>query len=240
MLKSFINRLQTIFQGKFKVFEEENIDYFTGKDICVVKNYSSVNFLNAIQFGLQLQFLTNDVPNTMEYLSLWSFEQHETAFSIDGFPYVKQYVTQPINNSNFLQDGINYAGSIVLTITLMASFRLTDMKEIYIDNELFNPTQITLSYNTVADNQRNNNEELNSSVINEANLQCQVVFPCDNANFTKKCRNIMFGKLSKNLDFVIKIVFTDDEEYELVFKMANKSLNKQSGVLTTDSVTLVH
>jgi hypothetical protein len=240
MLKSFINRLQTIFQSKFNVFEEENIDLKTGKDICIVKNYSSVNYLNAVQFGLQLQFLTNDVPNTMEYLSLWSFEQHETAFSVDDFPYVKQYVTQPVNNSNFLQEGINYAGSIVLTITLMASFRLTDIKEIYLDNELFNPTQITISYNTVPDNQRNNDEELNSTIINEANLQCQVVFPCDNANFAKKVRNIMFGKLSKNLDFNIKLVFTDDEQYELAFKMVNKSLNKQSGVLTTDSVTLVH
>lgn len=240
MLTSYINRLQTIFSTRFSVFDEEKIDWNTGNDICLVKNYNSVNFVKSIQFGLQLEFYTTDVSKTMKDLSVWSWEQNETTFALDDFPYVKQYVTQPINNSNFIQVHRNYVGTIVLTVTLMASFNLVDIKEIYIDNELFNPNQITFSYNTVADNQRDNDEELNSTIINGSNLQCQVVFPCDNTNFMKKARNIMFGVLSKNSDFVIKIVFTDDIEFETSFKMSSKSLNKQTGVLTTDSITLVH
>lgn len=240
MLESYVKRLQTIFENRFLVFEEEKIDYNTGKDICLVKNYSSINYKSCIQFGLQLEFYTNDIPKTMKELSLWSWEQNETSFAIENYPYVKQLVTQPVNNSNFIQVHENYIGTIVLTVTLLASFNLTDVKEIYIDNELFNPNQITLSYNTTPDNQRNNTEELNSTIINESNLQCQVVFPCDNTNFMKKVRSIMFGKINKNSDFVVKLIYTDDEEYELSFKLINESLNAQRGVLTTTSVTLMH
>ena len=240
MLTSYINRLQTIFGGKFSVFDEERIDWNTGNDICLVKNYQSTNYISSIQFGLQLEFYTNDVSETMKYLSIWTWEQHNQAFSLDGFPYVKQYVSQPVNNSNFIQVHENYIGTIVVNVTLMASFNLIDIKEAYVDNELFDPNQITFSYNTTTNNQRNNVEELNSSTINESNLQCQIVFPCDNTNFMRKARSIMFGQLNKNANFVIKVVFTDDVEYELDFRMSNKSFNKQAGVLSTNSITLIH
>lgn len=240
MLTSFKKRLETTLEGKFLVFEEEKIDYNTGHNICLIKNYNSTNYKSSILFNLQLEFYTNNIPETMSYLSSWSWEQNETSYALDDFPYVKQLVSQPINNSNFIEVHENYIGTIVLNVTLIASFNLIDIKEIYIDNELFDPNQLIITYASTPNTQRNNQEELNNTIIEESSLNIQVVFPCDNTNFAKKVRSIMFGKISKNTDFVIKFVYTDDEEFEINTKMFNKTINKQRGILTTDSVTLVH
>lgn len=240
MLESYIKRLQTNLGDDYYVCQEEKIDYNTGKDIVLVKNTNSTNHKSCIEFGLQLEIYTNNIPESIKKFSVWSWEEYETIFSLDGFGYVRQWTQQPVNNSNFIQVHENYIGTLVIGVTLLAGFNLIDIKEVYVDNEFFDPNQIVFSYNATTDNQRNNAEELNSTLINESNLQCQVVFPSDNLNFNKKVRSIIFGMLSKNTDFNIKIVWTDGVEIETTYKMSSASINKQRGVLTTDSITLIH
>lgn len=240
MLESYIKRLQTNLGNDYFVCQEEKIDYNTGKDIVLVKNVNSQNFISCIQFGLQLEFYTNKVEETMNKLMIWTWEQNEKKFALDEFPYVRQLMASPINNSNFIQVHENYIGTIVVGVTLLAGFRILDIKEIYIDNELIDPNQLTISYNAITDNQRNNSEELNSTLINESNLQVQVTLPNDAENFVKKVRSIMFGKISKNVDFNLKIVYTDDEEFEIALKKASSSTALQRGALTSTSVTLIH
>lgn len=240
MLESYINRLQTNLGNDYFVCQEEKIDYNTGKDIVLVKNVNSQNYISCIQFGLQLEFYTNNVEKTMNKLMTWTWEQNEKKFALDEFPYVRQLMASPINNSNFIQVHENYIGTIVVGVTLLAGFNILDIKEIYIDNELFDPNQLNISYNTRPDTQRNNAEELNSTLINESSLQVQITLPNDSVNFVKKVRSIMFGKISKNTDFILKIVYTDDEEFEIALKKANSSTNMQRGTLTASTVTLIH
>lgn len=240
MLKDYVERLKVNLGDKYYVTDEEQIDYPVGKIVCIVSNYNSINYRSSIEFQLQLQFLTNTIKETMNELSVWSWENNDTSFALSNYAYVKQLITQPNNNSNFVQTRSEYIGTIIVNVTLLASFNLTDVKELYIDGEVVNPNQFTFSYNTIPDNQRNNNEELNSTLINESNLQCQIVFPLDNTNFMKKLRSIMFGKLSKNTIFTIKIIYIDEEEFELDFRLSSESLNIQRGTLTTKSATLIH
>lgn len=240
MLESYIKRLQTNLGNDYFVCQEEKIDYNTGKDIVLVKNVNSQNYISCIQFGLQLEFYTNNVEETMNKLMIWTWEQNEKKFALDEFPYVRQLMASPINNSNFIQVHENYIGTIVVGVTLLAGFRILDIKEIYIDNELIDPNQLNISYNTKPDTQRNNAEELNSTLINESSLQVQITLPNDSVNFVKKVRSIMFGKISKNTDFILKIVYTDDEEFEIALKKANSSTNMQRGTLTASTVTLIH
>lgn len=240
MLESYIKRLQTNLGNDYFVCQEEKIDYNTGKDIVLVKNVNPQNYISCIQFGLQLEFYTNNVEETMNKLMIWTWEQNEKKFALDEFPYVKQLMASPINNSNFIQVHENYIGTIVVGVTLLAGFRILDIKEIYIDNELIDPNQLNISYNTKPDTQRNNAEELNSTLINESSLQVQITLPNDSVNFVKKVRSIMFGKISKNTDFILKIVYTDDEEFEIALKKANSSTNMQRGTLTASTVTLIH
>lgn len=240
MLESYINRLQTNLGNDYFVCQEEKIDYNTGKNIVLVKNVNSQNYISCIQFGLQLEFYTNNVEETMNKLMIWTWEQNEKKFALDEFPYVRQLMASPINNSNFIQVHENYIGTIVVGVTLLAGFRILDIKEIYIDDELIDPNQLNISYNTKPDTQRNNAEELNSTLINESSLQVQITLPNDSVNFVKKVRSIMFGKISKNTDFILKIVYTDDEEFEIALKKANSSTNMQRGTLTASTITLIH
>ena len=240
MLKNYIERLKNTLNDNFYVTDEEQISYPEGKHVCIVKNYNSVNFKSCIQFGLQLQFLTNNVREIMNYLSVWSWEQNENKYSLNNFPYVRQLVSQPINNSNFVQMRSEYIGTIIVTVTLLASFNLTDFKEVYIDNELIDPNTLTINYTATPNNNRKNDEELNTTLINESNLQLQITIPNDNTNFMKKATSIMFGKLSKNTDFVLKLIDTNDQEIEMIFKMSNSSTQMQRGALTTTTITLMH
>lgn len=240
MLESYINRLQTNLGNDYFVCQEEKIDYNTGKNIVLVKNVNSQNYISCIQFGLQLEFYTNNVEETMNELMIWTWEQNEKKFALDEFPYVRQLMASPINNSNFIQVHENYIGTIVVGVTLLAGFNILDIKEAYIDNELIDPNQLNISYNTTPDTQRNNAEELNSTLINESSLQVQITLPNDSVNFMKKVRSIMFGKINKNTDFILKIIYTDDEEFEIALKKANSSTNMQRGTLTASTVTLIH
>lgn len=239
-LDNFKERMQNSLGDEWLICKEEKVDYNSKKKLAIIKNYQSTNYKSSILFNLSIEVLTNQVEQTMDELINWTWEQNETKFALEPFNYVRQLVTQPANNSNFVQAHTNYIGTLVFNITLIASVNLLDIKTIYIDNELIDPTQISISYNTKPNNQRNNNEELNSSTINESNIQLQVVYPNDNTNFAKKVRNIEWGILNKNTDFNISITYTDDVNYNLTFKLSSMAENAQRGVLTTTTATLIH
>ena len=183
--------------------------------------------------------LTNEVEETMQELQRITWLQNEQRLSTSEFSYIKQLMTQPINQSNFMQIHNEYQGSISINITLIASFNLMDIKEFYIDNELQNPTTFNIVYQTVPTNNRTNDEELNTTNINEANLQYQITMPIDNTTFFQKCRSIMFGNLPKDTSFNIKIKYTDDYVFEDNFKLSSNSLAYERSALTNQTYTFL-
>lgn len=240
MINGYKEWLQTALGDKYLVVEEEKTDFVEDKNIAVLKEFSGVNFRTCIMFTYQLQVLTNNVEETMKDLQEKTWLLNDIKIQTNEFPFVKHLMSQPINNSNYLQMDTRYVGTISITITLMASLDLTDLKSIKIDNELIDPTTTTITYQTVKSTNRKNNEELSETNINESSLTLQITIPINNSDFYKKCRNIMFGKLKKNIVFNCELEFFDDEEkYNLDFKLDSKSFQYDRGSLTSATITLV-
>lgn len=240
MLEEYIGYLQNSLGNEFLVCEEEKVDYDTDKILCIVKNISSANYRDSVHFVVQLEFLTQNVVATMQRLTEWSWEQNEQQISFSSFNFCKQVVSQPVNNSNFVQLHENYIGTIQIGINLIASFNGLDFKAMYIDGELFSPLQIEVAYGTTPDTQRNNKEELNSTNINESTLQIAITNVFNATKLFKKVREISFGKSPKNVDFEVKIVWTDEEETTTKFKLLSSSFSSERSALPSTTITLIH
>ncbi len=242
MLKSYLDYLQNILGNQYIVVDEEKIDanYDKNKNLTIVNQFSGINYKTCVLYSLQATVYTNDIPKTMQELREFSWKYNDERLQTNVFPYIRQLITQPINNSNFAQLKEEYIGTITLSITLICAIRLTDVKGIYFDNELIDPNQVTITYQATPDTQRNNYEELNSTNINETSLNIQITYPVDNTELYKKTRDIMFGILPKNTDFNFKIEFTDNQVYETTLKLMTKAINLERSSLTTNSVTFIH
>lgn len=245
MLEEYIKFLQqslVSFNPNILVCAEDKVDYDTDKTICIVRQVGATNYIESATFELQLEILTKqeDRFKLMADVMTWSMMQNQRKFKLGDFDYCKQVVGQPVVSSNFVQVQDEYISVFQLGITLIASFNGIEIQEIYVDNEAFNPIQIVLSYSTTPDTQRNNIEEINSTNINESALQISMTNIIPTSKFSKKIRDIMFGKLSKNEDFNVKIIWTDDVEYEMTFKLLSNGLASERSAFPSNTVVLIH
>lgn len=237
MINGYINYLQNALGNKYYVTQEEKTDY-PDKNLCLLSQFQGVNYRNAILFTYQMTVFTNNVEETMNELMTFSWEQNELVLSTNDFSYIKQLMSQPINKTNFGQMHTEYLGTIDITITLVCSTTVSDIKEIKIDNEIIEPTQATITYQSVIDNQRNNNEEINSTIINESSLNMQVTFPINNSNTYLKARNVMFGILPKNTKFNVSLEFADGFRTKIEMVMPSNALSLERSTLTTCTINL--
>lgn len=239
MINGYKNWLQNALGDKYLIVEEEKTDFVENKNLAILKEFSGINYRSCIMFTYQLQILTNNVEETMSDLQEKTWMLNDIKLSTDEFPFIKHLMSQPVNNSNYLQISTDYVGTITITITLMASINLTDIKEFQIDNEIIDPTLITITYQTQSNTNRLNTEELSSTNINDSTLSFQVTFPIDNSSIYKKSRNIMFGALPKNTKFNFNIEFMDGEVYNYDFKMNSKAIQYDRNSLTTATITFI-
>lgn len=242
MLKSYLDYLQNILGNQYIVVDEEKIDanYDKNKNLTIVNQFAGTNYKTCVLYTLQATVYTNNVPKTMQELRNFSWKYNDQRLSTDVFPYIRQLITQPINNSNFGQLKEEYIGTITLSITLICAIRLTDIKAIYFDDESIDPNQVAITYQATPDTQRNNFEVLNSTNMNEASLTLQVIFPADNTYLYQKTRSIMFGILPTNTEFKVKIEFTDMDNVEFTVKLYTNAINGDRASLTTTSLTFMH
>lgn len=245
MLEEYVKYLQqalTAVDTNILVCEEDKVDYDTNQNICIVRQVGATNYVESAVFEMQLEFLAKqeDRFKLMADVMMWSITQNQRKFKLGGFDYCKQIVGQPTVSSNFVQMQDEYVSVFQLGITLIASFNGIEIQEIYIDNEAFNPIQIMLSYSTNPDTQRSNFEEINSTNINESSLQISLTNIIPSSKFSKKIRDIMFGKLSKNEDFNVKIIWTDDAEYEMTFKLLSNGLASERSAFPSNTIVLIH
>lgn len=243
MIDSYKQWLQQSLGQHYKVEIEEEIDYNNitkdTKNLVILNNFSGNNFKSAIVFTYQLIVFTKDVKQTMNELQMFSWMHNEEIIETNTFPFIRQQMAQPINNTNFMSVLDGYVGVITMTVTLLASVDLTDIKSVKIDDEEINPTQLIITYQTVNTSNRKNNEELNRTNIGEANLNLQITQPINTTNFYKKTRNIMFGKISKVTEFDIEIEFMDGFISKDKYKISSDSLSFDRSALTSTSITFV-
>lgn len=240
MIDGYINWLQNTLGDKYVVVSEEKNDFVPGKNVAILSEISGTNYNNSIAFTYQLSVLTNDVVNTMKELQEYTWTHNDEILTTPEFPYIKNVMSQPVNVSNFIQMNEEYAGTINITISLMAALDLLDIESVTIDGELMNSTQTNVAYAAVTDTNRENGKQLNETNINESSLQVQVIQPLRYNNLSTKIINIFFGVEDKNVDFNIVIKYTNGMEYELNYKLLAGSQNNVRAALTTNSVTFIH
>lgn len=239
MINGYKNWLQNALGKDYLIVEEEKTDFVEDKNLAILKEFSGINYRSCIMFTYQLVILTNDVEKTMSELQEKTWMLNDIKLATDEFPFIKHLMSQPVNNSNYLQMSTDYVGTITITITLMASVNLTDIKHLQIDDEIIDPTLVTVTYQSQGSTNRTNDEELSTTNINNSTLNFQVTFPIDNSNVYKKSRDVMFGKLPKNTKFNFNIEFMDGEIYNYDFKMNSKAIQYDRSALTTATITFI-
>lgn len=239
MIDGYINWLQNTLGNKYLVVEEEKVDYNTDKNIALLSEVSGVNYRSCIVFTYQLNVLTNDVVNTMKELQEYTWVHNDEVLTTPEFSYIKNVMTQPVNVSNFIELNENYVGTINITITLTASLNMVDIKEITIDNEVIDPTQVAIGYSTVTDTNRAYLSELNETDISESSLNIQIIQPMKYSDLSSKIRKIFFGELNKNTPFTITIQYSDNLTFVNDFKLLAGSQNAARASTTINSVTFI-
>lgn len=241
MIDGYKEWLQTVLGEKYRVVLEEEVDYNTSdiENLIILSQFSGTNFRTCVSLVYQLTCYAKNVKETMSDLQTKTWQLNEMIIATNEFPYIRHLMAQPVNNSNFININKNYAGVITITTTLICSLNLTDIESVVIDGEPINPTNATITYQTQVNNNRKNNEELNESNIDSANLNLQITMPIDKSNFYKKARNVMFGAISKNTTFKIKITYVDGFVYESNFKLSSEGIQFERASLTTATITLI-
>ena len=107
--------------------------------------------------------------------------------------------------SNFNQVGTNYVSQFIVSATLIISSNVSEIKQVYIDGELYETTRRTISYVGGLDSQRKNSSDyLNESLVSNAILRLSFDLISKGDDLGTKLRQIRQGLLDINTVFELK------------------------------------
>ena len=237
---NYLKHLQDIFGNQVYVTEEANYRYNGEGIVCIVKYMQGSNYRDSTIQPVQLQFFTVDIPGTKSIIDTFT-KTYSNAPYTDGLDYINQIYSTPMVLSNFNQIGTNYVTQFLVSATLIISSNITDIKQVYIDDELYETTVRTVSFTGGVDNQRvNSNTFLNKTVISNGLIRITMSLISKNDSLSDKLRNIRKGLLDINTTFVVKLVYTDNDSEEIyTMKCDSYVINSENQLLPSIQITFI-
>lgn len=237
---NYLKHLQDIFGNQMKITEELNYKYNGVGTLCIIKYLQGSNYRESIIQPIQLAIYTDDVPSTKAILDTFTKTYTNTPYT-DGLEYINQIYSTPMVLSNFNQVGTNYISQFIVSVTLIISSNISDVKQVYIDGELYETTLRNVSYVAGPDSQRKNSATyLNETLIQNGLLRMSFNLISKSDALGTKLRGIRQGTISINTPFTVKMVYTDNGiEEEYVMKCESFIIQSENQLLPSISITFI-
>jgi len=236
---SYLSYLQGIFGSSITVTNELNNNYNGDGTVVVIKYLQGSIYQDSTIQPIQLAVYTDDMPATKTLLETITKAYNDVSFT-DGLDYVKQFYGTPLLLSAYQPAGNNYTSQYIVSVTLIISSNISDIKTVYIDGNLLTTTSRNMNYIAGVDNQRDSAGYINTTEITNGILKftCTVVNRGDDLN--TKIRGIRKGLLDINTTFAIKLTYTDNDEIEeYSMKLDSSSVNSNNQALPVLSLGFI-
>lgn len=220
----------------------DELDYARHEDehVVIIKELTGSIYRDATIKPIQIEVHTDNVVDTKALLETFAKAYNNTDYTED-LDYIKQYYSTPMVINNFNMSGTNYSSTILVSGTLVISGNVSDIKTVLIDGELYETTHRIIIYTTIPDSQPVSMDgDVNATQIRGAVLRISFNLVSRADTLTQKIRNIRRGGLPINTSFTVKLVHTDNEDYEsYTMKLSSNTLNSDNTSLPIMAVEFI-
>lgn len=220
----------------------DELDYqrHTDEHVVIIKELTGSIYRDATIKPIQIEVHTDNVVDTKALLETFAKAYNNTDYTED-LDYIKQYYSTPMVINNFNMSGANYSSTILLSGTLVISGNVSDIKTVLIDGEFYETTNRVITYTTVPDSQPVSMDGYtNTTQIRAAVLRVSFNLVSRADTLTQKIRNIRRGNLPINTNFTVKLIHTDNEDYETyTMKLSSNTLNSDNTSLPIIAVEFI-
>lgn len=212
-----------------KCYDEADFNYEPKKnEIVVIIKHLSGSVIGNVEFTpiqLEIYSAENDVNYTREVLYEFVKAYSNTNFNL-GLDYYKQDYNTPIDASNFNEVGEGFRTHFIIVGTLMITSSISDIDKVYIDNLEMNNTNVVFSYATSQNARKVSGDNLQKSVVSNANLTITITMFKNADVFNNKLSALKLGNGSPNEKHLLTFVYTDnnrEESYSCVIDSFNEN-----------------
>ena len=170
-----------------------------------------------------------------------SFAQNYTNVGVwESLEYIKQSYQTPLVITKMQATGIGYSHRIIVNGTLIISDNISDIQTVEIDDFEYETVSRDLTYNTLEDTQRKDDDYISNTDILGSIVQFVVAFENKNNDVCTKASRIRQGILDPNTEFVIKLTFTDNDRVETyTMKLHSAVLNSRNVLTPATTLTFI-
>lgn len=231
---SYIQSLDA-FDG-YVITDEVNYQYNGVGNALLIKYLAGNNYKDSKVLPIQLSVFTSDLVATKAMLDDFAKTYNNSPFIFDNgdgtTDYVQQIYGTPMLLQNFDATGNNFTHQFVISGTLIISSNVSEIKQVFIDNVEYETTSRNLAFVSQIDNQRVGNSFINATEIQYSMVKFACTMINKNNLLSTKIKSIRQGAISPSTPFVIKFVFSDNNNEEThTMRLENASLQSENQAL---------
>ena len=237
---NYLNYLKSLVPfDEYVVTDEVNYQYNGDGNLLVIKYLAGVNYKDSKVQPVQLVVYTNDIATTKTALETFASTYNNSPF-YDVTDYIQQIYSTPFLLTSFEEIGNNFTHQFIITGTLLISTNVRELKQVKIDNVIYETTIRNINYASLVDNQKIGSNELNVTNITYASLKVGVSMIHKNDTLSNKLVAIRKGLLSIDTGFTVGFVFSDSETEEThTMKLDSYSINSENQSLPILSLSFI-
>lgn len=226
--KKYIETALQELTEKHKIIVVDEIDFNYNPEpneiLVVIKQLSGSVTGNIKSIPVQFNIFTsaNEINETMAIFDLFVAKYSNTHTMI-GLDYYKQDYFTPIDMNNFLQIGISQRAQLLITGSLVITNSISDIKSVKVNNKEINYTNVNFSYSTSTNSAKKSGENLQSTLIENANLLITITTHVNIDPFNTMISLHKLGKKTPNSIYNLEFEYTDDttQNYKCVIYSFN-------------------
>lgn len=235
---NYVSYLKTIFPD-YEVTDEVNYKWDMTKTALVIKNLTGTNYKDSTIQPVQINVYTTTPATVKEELQNFTKTYNNMPF-IENTDYVQQIYSTPMLISSFDNTGNNFGHQFLINVTLIISTNVSDIKEVKIDNVIYETTGRIFSYMATPDNQRVSENEINTSFMSNATVKFNCSLINKNNSLTTKLRALRQGLIDIDSLFTITLIFSDNATPEVYqMKLDSFSINSENQSLPIISLSFI-
>lgn len=213
-------RLQELTNEKIVVVNEVDFNFTPNDDTITIVVKSQGGAVNGNVKFLPIQFDIYSILDVQETLNVFNefVNRYSNTYMNLGLDFYKQDYNTPVVATNFLDVGTTKS-YIYITGTLLITTDISDVKEVWIDNELINHLQCDVVYSASLNPSKVSGEDFITTTLESSTLIVNLRMFCQNDVFSQQLKMIRRKQLNPDYTFNVKLVYNDGDEETHIMKV---------------------
>lgn len=208
----YIEYLKTQLSDEFDMITEE-VNFNARGNVLVYKKLTGINYYSSRVLPIQLEVYTTDVNKYMKLLLSFATTNTSTTI-VQGLSFAIQSFNTPQILNLWSEVADNYVATVILNGTLVISDNISDVKELYIDDNFVEFTTTDIVYAASSDPNQKWGVEFQDSILRGGINTLMVSAINKNNALTQKIKNIRRKLIPINTIFKIKINYIENDDTE--------------------------